>query len=71
METNRYAPISQVSQHRSELWNMYEYDDDYETDIDSNKASTYSLSFNFVIAPSLLLSGTSCPFLKSINVGSP
>lgn len=43
----------------------------YETDTYSNSVSTYSLSFAFVIAPSLLLSGTSCPFLKRIKAGNP
>jgi len=50
---------------------MNEYDDDYETDIDFNKSSTYTLSLLFVIAPSLLLAGTSSPFLNSNNVGNP
>lgn len=43
----------------------------YAIDTDSRSPSIYSLSFAFAIAPSLLLSGTSFPFLNRINAGNP
>lgn len=39
--------------------------------ITSNCVSRYSFNFTFVIAPSLLLSGTSSPFRKRIKAGKP